>query len=152
VSHHPEADISLLVWRSAYTVFNYYYYCYYSSVQSLSAYFAGLISNENATSISAGILLALAILYFVLENFVFEKYLRYMFTIYPVLIFAFSGVIYKLVTTGGSRQNIIIASVNISICSALFITRIALSVYRFKHRQTNASSKNEKQNLGFEQI
>ena len=72
-----------------------------------------------------------------------------MFTIYPVLIFAFSGVITKLVKTGGSRQNIIIASVNISVCTVLFIARIVLSVYKFKRRKNNDF---KKEKLNFEQI
>ena len=131
--------------------------CHYIALK-VSALFSfyflslGLITNPNASSVGAGILLGLILVYFVLENFVLEKYLRYIFTIYPVLIFAFSGVVYKLVKTGGSRQNIIFGSVNLSICVALFLTRIALSIYRFKQRQSVSNSRNEKEKLSIDQI
>ena len=81
-------------------------------------------------------------MYFVLQNFVLEKYLRYMFTVYPVLIFAFTGVITNL-QYGGSKQNIICASVNISAFSLLFLISIALFVYRSTQRNAK-SSRNEK--------
>ena len=116
------------------------------------SFLLGLITNPNASSVGAGILLGLILVYFVLENFVLEKYLRYIFTIYPVLIFAFFGVIDKLVKTGGSRQNITFGSVNMSICVALFITRIALSIYRFKQRQSVSNSRNEKEKFLIDQI
>ena len=88
---------------------------------------------ETGSSITLGILLAVTLVWFVLENFIWEKYLRYMFTIYPVLILAFSGLVVK-VQELGAVQNLVFSSVDLSICSLLFVARIALSVYRFKSR------------------
>ena len=89
---------------------------------------------ETGSTIGLAILLLLIVVYFVVENFILEKYLRYMFTIYPVLILAFSGVVYKL-QQSGSEQNLILSSVNLALSSVLFLIRIALSVYRYHKRK-----------------
>ena len=70
------------------------------------------------------------LLYFIVENFVWEKYLRYFFSVYPVLIFAFSGLVIKL-GKNETDGSMIMASVNLGLAVALFIARVVLSVYRF---------------------
>ena len=113
----------------------------------------GVICSADASSIGGGILLGLVLFWFVLENFVLEKYLRYIFTVYPVLIFAHSGVVVRHANDDvRSSQNIILASVNISVCLLLFIERIALSIYRCKRRRCSTNAKPDKEEVNVDQI
>ena len=72
--------------------------------------------------------------WFCLENFVWEKYLRYIFTIYPVFIFAFSGLVEAL-KLAGSGKNLMLALANLGIACFLFLVRITLSIYRICFRK-----------------
>ncbi|KAF7249310.1 Protein Ycf2 [Varanus komodoensis] len=55
----------------------------------------GNVSDGSATVSSLCILFFELILWFYLENFLLEKYLRYTLTIYPVVILALSGTLHK---------------------------------------------------------
>jgi len=83
------------------------------------------------------------IAWFVLENFVWEKYCRYNFTIYPVLILALSGLIDKLrfpTVPNMGNQNLIIASVNLALVLTATVARIILSVWRWKDRSRSTAA------------
>ena len=78
----------------------------------------------------------------------FEKYTRYIFTTYPVLIFAFSGVIYKLQYKPEAKQNLIFGSVNLAVASLLFLVKISLFVYRYQSRRNEIrTTPNEKEKV-----
>ena len=85
---------------------------------------------QSGSMATLGILLAIVVGWFFVENFVLEKYFRYIFTIYPVFILAFIGLVTRL-TEGGSRDNLILASVNLSISGNMMLLRILLSIKKF---------------------
>jgi len=81
--------------------------------------------------------MAAIIAWFVLENFIWEKYCRYIFSIYPVLILAFSGLIDKLrfpADQSLGNQNLIIASFTLGLVLVAMVARIIISVWRWKKR------------------
>lgn len=81
--------------------------------------------------------MAAIIAWFVLENFIWEKYCRYIFAIYPVLILAFSGLIDKLrfpADQSLGNQNLIIASFTLGLVLVAMVARIIISVWRWKKR------------------
>ena len=80
--------------------------------------------------------------WFVLENFTWEKYLRYSFTVFPALIHGCVGVLVKLKChhcNPGSKQNIIFASISLGFCILAFIFRIASFFHRRKKGFDGAS-------------
>nr|CAB3262978.1 uncharacterized protein LOC100186076 [Phallusia mammillata] len=94
----------------------------------------GTISIVNGSTVSLVILLVIVITWFVLENFVLEKYCRYLYTIYPVFILATSALIDKLRALPNGKQNLIIASVDLAVVLVAFIVRVILAVYRRNQR------------------
>ena len=92
----------------------------------------GVTTEEAASSIAFNIILCLIVAWFIVENFVFAKYLRYIFTVYPVVIFAFIGVVVKLQDVG-TNQNLFIASINLLLAVFLFLARIGFLIYNFHY-------------------
>ncbi|XP_076813061.1 uncharacterized protein LOC143459705 [Clavelina lepadiformis] len=70
--------------------------------------------------------------WFVLENFILEKYCRYNFTIYPVLILGLSALISRLQPLDNASGNLIIASVQLGIVVLAFCLRIFIALFRWK--------------------
>ena len=91
--------------------------------------FPGPLSVASGSTLSLAIIIILVMLWFILENFVFEKYLCYVFTVYPVFIFAFSGLVVKLGKSGTS-QNYVLASVNLSLTVILMFISSGLYILR----------------------
>ena len=89
----------------------------------------------NASTGILALVLVIIIVYFVLDSFVFEKYTRYTFTVFPVFILALSGLVGKLRYDNGSTQNIIFTSVVLAVAVCLFLVRIALFIYRLIKRK-----------------
>ncbi|XP_022089421.1 uncharacterized protein LOC110978606 [Acanthaster planci] len=88
----------------------------------------GGMSQSDASTVSLSILLVEVLVYFVLENIVFEKYLRYTYTVWMVAIFALSGSIAGNWSIGS--RNSIFSVVLLALAGALFIVKIALSIGR----------------------
>ena len=86
-----------------------------------------------------GILVVLMI-WFALENFMWEKYLRYTFTIYPALVLGYVGIVAKLNASHSlchcchvsSQQNRILAAIILSICSLSLVLKLCLFFSRRK--------------------
>nr|XP_039255899.1 uncharacterized protein LOC120332669 [Styela clava] len=93
----------------------------------------GSLTSEDAGTISLSILLVEIIVWFILENFVFERYCRYTLSIYPTLIFAFSGVVTGMYVTPFSR-NLILALVGLILVILAFFARVGLVIYRHRNR------------------
>ncbi|KAG9347731.1 hypothetical protein JZ751_003745 [Albula glossodonta] len=67
---------------------------------------------------------------FVLENFVLEKHVRYILTVYPVVIMALSGNMTKNYDSASPSQNGIFIAVLLAVASVLFVVRVALVIWR----------------------
>jgi hypothetical protein len=91
------------------------------------SYWGGM-KQTDASTVSLSILLAEVLVYFVLENIILEKYLRYTYTVWMVVIFALTGSISQNWTAGS--RNSIFSVVLIAVAGALFIVKIALSIWR----------------------
>nr|XP_039250536.1 uncharacterized protein LOC120328177 [Styela clava] len=106
--------------------------------------FRGSLTPEDAGTISFSILLFEIMLWFVLENFVFEPYCRYTVTIYPTLIFALSSTFSNDYVVPYSR-NLIITLVGLILSILAFIARVVLVYFRHKNRpqMENFRSKRE---------
>ena len=91
----------------------------------------------NASTGVLAFLFVIIIAWFVLDNFVFEKYTRYTFTVFPVFILGLSGLVAKLRyrTLLESNRNLIFSSVILAFTVAFFLIRIVLFVYRMKLRR-----------------
>jgi len=99
----------------------------------------GSVSRDDGSTVALVLLMIIVIAWFVLENFVWEKYCSHTFTIYPVFILALSALIDKLWLWTDVKRNLVIACVDLAIVLTVFIARIILSVTRWKKR-TGASS------------
>nr|XP_039255897.1 uncharacterized protein LOC120332666 [Styela clava] len=88
---------------------------------------------EDAGTIALSILLVELIVWFVLENFVFEPYCRYTLSIYPALIFALSGTFSNDYVVPFSR-NLILTLVGLIFVIIAFVVRVVLVYIRHKNR------------------
>ena len=98
----------------------------------------------NASTGILALVLVIIIVYFVLDSFVFEKYTRYTFTVFPVFILALSGLVGKL-RYGGSTQNTIFTSVVLAFAVSFFAIRIVLFIFRLKKRNAAVVDKESKE-------
>ncbi|XP_078487676.1 uncharacterized protein LOC100186076 [Ciona intestinalis] len=97
----------------------------------------GLISIQNGSTVALILLLAIIIAWFILDNFIWDKFTRFIFTPYAVLILALSGIIAKLrPVTQSNPQNLIIASVELGIVLIALLAKISLVTYRCVTRGT----------------
>ena len=76
------------------------FYVSWTTIASLinvaaAAEYDGDASGSTAAYISLSLLLAAVLTYFILENTVFDRYLRYAFAVYPVIIWALSASLAK---------------------------------------------------------
>ena len=85
----------------------------------------------NGTAAATGVLfvlLTLIIFWFVLENFFFERFTRYLFMEYIVFIVAFSGILKKHWTNGQGNQGFVLFLMVLS--SILFAARLFIIYYK----------------------
>ncbi|KAM8730988.1 uncharacterized protein AB9X84_025573 [Acanthopagrus schlegelii] len=88
------------------------------------------MSQTNAATLSLSVLTVLLFVWFILENSVLDKYVRYILTIYPSAIWALTGVFTKNYDAANpTRNNIFIVALLASAC-ALFVARIVLVTWK----------------------
>lgn len=85
-------------------------------------------SGSNAAYISLSLLTATVITYFLLENTLLDRYLRYVFAVYPVIIWALSAVLQKKWNSNDPSGVNIFTLVLLIITVVLAILRILLFV------------------------
>ncbi|KAM4040833.1 uncharacterized protein ACNLHF_012101 isoform 1-T2 [Anomaloglossus baeobatrachus] len=90
----------------------------------------GGIPNSISTTVSLYILAFEVVLWFCLENFVLDKYVRYTLTVYPVVIVALSGALDKHFMEASPTENNIYIAVLLAVACALFVLRLALVIWR----------------------
>ncbi|KAM3930791.1 uncharacterized protein RB166_004262 [Leptodactylus fuscus] len=103
----------------------------------------GNIPNSTSTTVCLSILAFEVLLWFILENFVFDKYVRYTLTVYPVVIVAVSGALDKHFNEAAPDGNNIYLAVLLAVACALFLLRLVLVFWRHFKRPLyeGASSK-----------
>jgi len=95
------------------------------------------VKPETAATVALIILTVEIIGWFILENTLLEKYLRYTVSQYPVLIVALSAIISK--HWNSSKRNPIFTLVLLILVLILFVLRLILVVYRIKKNRNQKS-------------
>ncbi|XP_045923807.1 uncharacterized protein si:ch211-161h7.5 [Micropterus dolomieu] len=88
------------------------------------------VSPTDAATISYSILAVVLLVWFVLENFILDKHMRYILITYPVLIFALCGNLDKNFDAQSPSRSGIFIVVLLALASVLFVIRIVLVVWR----------------------
>ncbi|XP_060761638.1 uncharacterized protein si:dkey-29d8.3 [Neoarius graeffei] len=92
------------------------------------------MSATNAATVSLCILLVEVIVWFAVENFVIEKHVRYILTIYPVIIFALSGSLSKNYHGADPGRNAVFSVVLLVLACLFFVIRLFLVIWRHRTR------------------
>ena len=107
------------------------------NLAAVLAYFTKT-SQDNSATIGLTILLAAVIAYFVLEATIAEPYLRYVFSVYPVLIWASIGILMAHWNDASQgMRNKIYTLVLLVIVTLFFVAKIYLSIVYRKFRPLN---------------
>ncbi|OCT79695.1 uncharacterized protein LOC108716586 [Xenopus laevis] len=94
----------------------------------------GGISNSTSATVALAILAFELVLWFCLENFVFDKYVRYTITVYPIVILGLSGALDKNFNKSDPGQNGIFIAVLLAVACAAFAVRLVLVIWKhFKY-------------------
>ncbi|XP_012735598.2 uncharacterized protein LOC105938417 [Fundulus heteroclitus] len=88
------------------------------------------VSNTDGATISLSILTVAVVAWFVLENFVLDKHVRFILTIYPVVIWALTGVFTENYNAADPTRNNIFIAALLGIACFLFVARILLFTWR----------------------
>lgn len=86
----------------------------------------GTQTSVTAGTVSLSLLAFELLVYFVIENTVLDRYIRYVFMVYPVAIWALSGVASAHYNEAGGERNFIITTVLLGVTVLLFLARIVL--------------------------
>ncbi|XP_017674264.1 PREDICTED: uncharacterized protein LOC108499187 [Lepidothrix coronata] len=101
--------------------------------------YQGNVSHEKATTASLSILALCLVIWFYLENFSLDKYVRYNLTIYPVVITALIGSACKNSSFSSPVTNNIFIVVLLAGTSLIFAVRLGLVTWRHYKRPLEAS-------------
>ncbi|KAE8601030.1 hypothetical protein XENTR_v10013503 [Xenopus tropicalis] len=90
----------------------------------------GGITSSTSVTVALAILAFEMVLWFCLENFLFDKYVRYTVTVYPIVILALSGALDKNFITSDPGQNGIFTAVLLAVACAAFALRLVLVIWK----------------------
>ncbi|XP_075994164.1 uncharacterized protein LOC142988787 [Genypterus blacodes] len=88
------------------------------------------MSQTNAATVALGVLVAVLFVWFMLENTVFDRHVRYILTIYPVVIWALCGIFTKNYNAAAPSRNDICTAALLAFACALCVARFVLSICR----------------------
>ncbi|XP_047424510.1 uncharacterized protein LOC124995840 [Mugil cephalus] len=88
------------------------------------------MSQKDAATLSLSLLTAALVAWFVMENFVLDKHVRFILTIYPVVIWALAGVFTKNYNTEAPTDNNIFIASLLGVACVLFAGRIFLVTWK----------------------
>lgn len=92
------------------------------------------VSATNAATASLCMLLLEVIIWFSVENFLIEKHVRYILSVYPVIIYALSGSLSKHYDSTAPGRNAVFSVVLLVLACIVFVVRLALVVWRHRTR------------------
>ncbi|KAG9278455.1 hypothetical protein AMEX_G6331 [Astyanax mexicanus] len=92
----------------------------------------GSVSPTNAGTVSLCLLLLEVIVWFAVENFVVEKHVRYILSVYPVVIYALIGSLSRHYDPAAPGRNAVFTAVLLSLACILFIARVVLVIWRHR--------------------
>ncbi|KAG5850308.1 hypothetical protein ANANG_G00080850 [Anguilla anguilla] len=88
------------------------------------------MSSSDSATLSLSLLLIEVLAWFVLENFILDNHVRYILTVYPVVILALSGNISKNFDAALPSNNGIFTAALLSVACTLFAIRLALVIWK----------------------
>ncbi|XP_066508505.1 uncharacterized protein [Hoplias malabaricus] len=88
------------------------------------------VSLTNAATTSLSLLLLEVIVWFAVENFVLEKHVRYILTIYVVIIYALVGSLSRHYDAAAPGRNAVFTAVLLALACVLFMVRLLLMMWR----------------------
>ncbi|XP_013386916.1 uncharacterized protein LOC106156270 [Lingula anatina] len=93
----------------------------------------GVVSPEVSGSISLGILAAEVLIYFILDIFVFDKHLRHLFIVYPVVIWAVTGILVN--NWDITKRNCVIGLVLLTVAVLMFLFKIGVIILHYRRKK-----------------
>ncbi|XP_072524831.1 uncharacterized protein [Salminus brasiliensis] len=90
------------------------------------------VSPTNAATASLCLLLVEVIVWFAVENFVVEKHVRYILTVYPVVIYALVGSLSRHYDSTAPGRNAVFTAVLLALACVLFVVRVVLVIWRHR--------------------
>ncbi|XP_043399907.1 uncharacterized protein LOC114019724 isoform X1 [Chelonia mydas] len=101
--------------------------------------FSGNVSNKIATATSLAILTFELVIWFSLENFVLDKYVRYNLTVYPVVIVALTGIVWKNYSPSSPTDNSVFTVVLLGVACVTFVVQLGIVIWRLCRRPLDRS-------------
>ncbi|KTG41840.1 hypothetical protein cypCar_00013512 [Cyprinus carpio] len=92
------------------------------------------VSPTNAATASLCILLLEVIIWFTVENVLIEKHVRYILTVYPVIIYALIGSLSKHYDAAAPGRNAVFSAVLLVLACIVLVVRVGLVVWRHRTR------------------
>lgn len=118
-------------------------YTTWSSIASLLNFSVVLhlwgVEKSTAGTASLCILFVELLGWFVLENWVLDRWVRYILTVYPVVIVALAGMVYKHFNPVDPTPNNVFMVVQLVVACILFVSRVCSVIWRNKWRPLNLS-------------
>ncbi|XP_041817862.1 uncharacterized protein LOC121624274 [Chelmon rostratus] len=88
------------------------------------------MSQTDAATIALSVLTVVLFVWFILENSVLDKHVRYILSIYPVVIWALIGVFTKNYDAAAPTRNNIFTAALLAAACAFFVARVALVIWK----------------------
>ncbi|XP_066299346.1 uncharacterized protein [Branchiostoma lanceolatum] len=119
--------------------------------------YEGGYSNEDVSTGMLALLAAMVLVWFVLENFVFDRYCRYTLVPYMVVVVALIGIIDSFIRLGGGleKRNAVITCGLLGVSSLALVFRFSLVIWRhvtqplYRNTVKTTSVKMSELNTGF---
>lgn len=88
------------------------------------------VSSTDAATVSLSLLTVVLIGWFILENTILDKYVRFILTIYPSVIWALTGVFTGNYNAAAPTRNNVFIAVLLAVACVVFATRVLLVTWR----------------------
>ncbi|KAM9719583.1 uncharacterized protein ACNS7B_020354 [Menidia menidia] len=92
------------------------------------------LERSTAATLSLCVLFAELVAWFILENWVLDRWVRDILTVYPVVIFALSGIIYQHFTPPHPTPNSVFTVVQLVLACIFLVSKLCTVVWRNKWR------------------
>ncbi|KAE8279857.1 hypothetical protein D5F01_LYC21988 [Larimichthys crocea] len=90
----------------------------------------GNMSQTDAGTLALSVLTVVLFVWFILENSVLDKHVRYILTIYPAVIWALTGVFTKNYDAAAPTRNNIFIAAQLAVACTLFVSRVVLVIWK----------------------
>ncbi|XP_070784656.1 uncharacterized protein [Enoplosus armatus] len=88
------------------------------------------MSQTDAATVSLSVLTVVLFVWFLLENSVLDKHVRYILSIYPVVIWALTGVFTKNNNAAAPSRNNVFITALLAVACVLFVARVLLVIWK----------------------